>query len=518
MTVFVWILAKAWLSTMARNNPVIGQGKGHGHAGSISTMCFHKQFFLNERWRACFESPIECGIVMAAMVAWLFLPLLLWPINRWLRVGISFILAGAAVCLVLTGSRGPILAGFVSFAAIFALGWRHGLISRKALAAPCLAGVLSLAFSVFLLPAGKRMGDMVSGGDASILNRLELWRAAGPMSFIKPLTGIGGGESGYFFSQWYQPERLNYSYTGLLNSYLEIAVERGLPVFAGMMALGFILMASVWFKSGSGVPPFGTKRQAAASTLQVAGICAAVSLLVVLLCGLTCTVQDYATVNWIVLFNVVVLCVRAFVLRRALPWAKLAGGAACFAALALAGLWGWGGFYADNYNLRVYLGEGGVVRLVKTVTPGGEALADGQKLLVFCDRAELGVLYGKKLRAMLSASSLYHEFVVLDPRRAPPESLPMGNYDIAVFGDAVRWLPGLPSLGTKRWHVIHPRGGFADAPKGITATVWLPLYDSTGRDTAWRDESRDDVTRRESGSLGGFCGLEIILQAKGFFW
>ena len=283
---------------------------------------------MNGRLQMGFESPIESGIVLAATVAWVFLPVLLFPARRVVRVLVSIMTAGAAVCLALTGSRGPILAGFVAFVAVFVLGWRHGRIPRKALTAPCLAGSLCLALSLFIFPAGGRMGDMTGGGDDSVLNRLEPWRAAGPMSFIKPLAGIGAGESGYFFSQWYQPERLGYSYTGLLNSYLEIAVERGLPVFAGVMALEFVLVATAWFEGGSGVPPLGStpvciKRWDTASTLQTAGICAAASLLAVLLCGLTCTAQDYTTVNGIVLFNVAVLGVRAFVFRRSLPWAKL---------------------------------------------------------------------------------------------------------------------------------------------------------------------------------------------------
>jgi hypothetical protein len=402
----------------------------------------------SSRLQLCFESPIEAGAVMVVAVAWVFLPLLVFPSGRVPRVVVSIMSAGAATCLVLSGSRGPILVGFVSFFAIFALARHHGKTSSRTLVAPCLSGVTCLVLSLFIFPAGNRMGAIVAGNDDSILNRLELWRAAGPMSFIKPLTGIGVGESGHFFSQWFQPDRLNYSYTGLLNSYLEIAVERGLPILAGVMALGFMLVASVWFKGGSGVLPLGAKRRDASSTLQVAGICAAVSLLAVLLCGLTCTAQDYATVNWIVLFNAAVLGIRAFVLRRGLPWAKLAGGAACFAALSLAGLWGWGRLHAGDYNLQVDLAEGGTVRLAKTGAPGGETQANGQKLLVFCDRGELGSLYGKKLRTMLAASPLYREFLVLDPRRAPPETLPAGDYDIAVFGDAARWLPGLPSLGT----------------------------------------------------------------------
>jgi O-antigen ligase len=206
---------------------------------------FH--FMTSDRLRFCFESPIEAGIVIVGLCVWLFIPLLLRLGNRWLRAGIAFMLAVAVVCLALTGSRGPILAGFVSFVTVFVVAWRHGQTPRKALVAPCLTGILCLVFSLFIFPAGKRMGDMVGGGDGSVLNRLELWRAAGPMSFVRPLTGIGAGESGYFFSQWYQPERLNYSYTGLLNSYLEIAVERGIPVFAGVMAVGFLLVASAWF-------------------------------------------------------------------------------------------------------------------------------------------------------------------------------------------------------------------------------------------------------------------------------
>ncbi|WP_342750898.1 hypothetical protein OH491_05250 [Termitidicoccus mucosus] len=184
--------------------------------------------------------------------------------------------------------------------------------------------------------------------------------------------------------------------------------------------------------------------------------------------------------------------------------------------MALAGLWGWGRLYVGDYDLRAGLTEGGAIRLIKTETPGGEVSADAQKLLVFCDRAELGTLYGKKLRAMLSASPLYREFVILDPRRAPPETLPMGNYDIAVFGNAVRWLPSLPPLGTKRWLVIHPRGGFVMPPKEILMTVWLPKYDSTGGDAAWRKKP-GPASCNGKRLARWFCGMDVINQAKGFF-
>jgi hypothetical protein len=471
-----------------------------------------------DRLQLCFESPIEAGVVFAGLCAWLFMPLLLFPSIRALRMAVSVMVAGVAVCLALTSSRGPILSGLLSFFAIPFLLRCHGLVPGVRIAAPCLSGLVCLIAAIFISPAGSRMGGMVTGGDASILNRLEIWRAAGQMSFIRPLAGLGIGESGYFFSQWYQPDRLNYSYTGLLNSYFEIGVERGLPMLGLLLFFVFMVMASVCFGGGSGIAPLGTKRQDAASTLQAAGICAAVSLLAVLLCGLTCTVQDYTTVNWIILFNVAVLCIRVIVLRRALPWVKLTGGAVCFAVLALAGLWGWGRLFAGNYNPQVYLEAGGVVRLVKTKISSEEIVADGQKLLVFCDWAELGALYGKKLRAMLAISPLYREFLVLDPRRTPPETLPAGDYDIAVFGNAVHWLPGLPSLGTKHWHVIHPRGGFVEAPKDVSMTIWLPQYDSTGGDVAWRKKIRDGIIRRESESSGGFCGMEVIHQAKGFFW
>jgi hypothetical protein len=31
-------------------------------------------------------------------------------------------------------------------------------------------------------------------------------------------------------------------------------------------------------------------------------------------------------------------------------------------------------------------------------------------------------------------------------------------------------------------------------------------------------KTREGVTRRESGSPGGFRGMEVIHQVKGFFW
>jgi O-antigen ligase len=155
------------------------------------------EIFLNGRLRFCFESPIEAGTVMVAAVAWLFLPLLLFPSSRVLRIVVSIMVAVTVACLALTGSRGPILAGFVAFVAVFALGWRQGPISRKALAAPCLTGVCCLAVSLFLFPAGKRMGDMVGGRDDSILNRLELWERCLRFVIIDvDITAAGRAENG----------------------------------------------------------------------------------------------------------------------------------------------------------------------------------------------------------------------------------------------------------------------------------------------------------------------------------
>jgi hypothetical protein len=67
------------------------------------------EIFLNGRLRFCFESPIEAGTVMVAALAWLFLPLLLFPSSRVLRAVVSIMVAVAAACLALTDSRGPIL-------------------------------------------------------------------------------------------------------------------------------------------------------------------------------------------------------------------------------------------------------------------------------------------------------------------------------------------------------------------------------------------------------------------------
>jgi hypothetical protein len=79
--------------------------------------------------------------------------------------------------------------------------------------------------------------------DASVGNRAVLWQGGAQMLWQKPLAGWGVGESGPQFMHWYQPVDATAKYAGMVNSYLHVGVERGLPFLMRCLA---VLLCFVW--------------------------------------------------------------------------------------------------------------------------------------------------------------------------------------------------------------------------------------------------------------------------------
>lgn len=67
--------------------------------------------------------------------------------------------------------------------------------------------------------------------DGSVANRGSIFLATFKMMFLAPFRGLGEGEGGYIYSQWYQPDHLSYSYRSLYNEWLQLGVEHGIPAF-----------------------------------------------------------------------------------------------------------------------------------------------------------------------------------------------------------------------------------------------------------------------------------------------
>jgi hypothetical protein len=399
----------------------------------------------------------------------------------------------------LTGSRGPLLGLFISALGMVYLIKVHFAEKFRLALIPLGVGGLSLLASILLSPARERIGANMAG-DNSVLNRLEIWKASGQI-IGNTHGGVGYGESGYFYSQWFQSFGGEYVYTGLLNSYFEIAVE-----FGGIVLLAGIFIASVLAYSLAGI----RLKAGGSNLLKPLAVCAGTSLLGIAVCALTSSAHTYAVVRLIVLLDAAILVVWLVVFRKMLAWKKVIACAGLSVLAVASGLFAWGKVYENRYEVKASLGPWGVVHLWKE-----GRTESGRHLLVMPDRAELGHLYGKKIRTMLLLNKQYFDFWVCDPRKPLPKSLPAGDYDVLVFGEAVQWLQGLKAPGMKRWHVVNPRGDYCGAPEGVEMVVWLPEFDVLGKDGPWR-ENKGNAHLRESKSRGGVISMADIKNMEGF--
>jgi O-antigen ligase len=89
----------------------------------------------------------------------------------------------------------------------------------------------------------ERVAPEYVGADKSVLNRLDLWKGGLELVAIRPLRGWGWGNAGQSFMNWTQPIGRNEGYKSMVNSYLTVAVEGGLPVFGLAVFLGGLIVA-----------------------------------------------------------------------------------------------------------------------------------------------------------------------------------------------------------------------------------------------------------------------------------
>jgi hypothetical protein len=287
----------------------------------------------------------------------------------------------------------------------------------------------------------------------------------------------------------------------LLNSYLEAAVESGV----------FVLLAWIFIMGLLAYPLVGRRaNEGGAKIPKSLAVCAGASFAGIATSALTSSVHTYAVVKLIALLDAGILVVWLCAAREMRVWKKAIGCASLATLVVAIALGAWIKIYATRYEINASLEPWGVVHLWK-VTRGESA----RRLLVIPDRAELGHLYGPKLRAMLLFNKRYSDFRVCDPRKPLPGSLPAGDYDVLVFGGAVQWLRGINAPGMKHWHVVNPRGEYCEAPEGVSMTVWLPEFDVLGKDGQWR-ENRGQFHFCESKSHGGGISMDDIKNAEGF--
>lgn len=190
-------------------------------------------FYFGEHWRMDwgFGNPNKTAALIATLMIAVWQPA--WRDARsdsrrpWFWVSLTLFLA-LGVCLIHTYSRGGLLA------AVVGLGTALCFLPRpwhRSIVIPITVSVTLLAAYAFLGPseAGQRYVQGVgtsSTEDRSITNRLEIWKRA-PAMMVDAPGGWGIGQSGFAYTQYYQPTETRYTYRTLVNSHLTWLVELG---------------------------------------------------------------------------------------------------------------------------------------------------------------------------------------------------------------------------------------------------------------------------------------------------
>lgn len=196
------------------------------------------------------ENPNHAAVFVAACLA------LVWCID-WVAKEANIGLAGRTAVWLLdvaltflcafTFSRGGIIALSASLAYFCWL-----LIKMGASTAPIRQQVwfwgtsrMAILICVLITSGLTRRFAIIADGDGSVTHRIELWRGALALIAAKPFRGWGQGLSGLAYMQWLQAPSHTYVYGGMVNTYLEIAVERGMAaLIITIMVIAFCLAAA----------------------------------------------------------------------------------------------------------------------------------------------------------------------------------------------------------------------------------------------------------------------------------
>jgi len=142
--------------------------------------------------------------------------------------------------------------------------WAFGVVSRGQFLKSqewCLwlGRIVALGFILYFVGfqwsrAGSSFSDLATV-DRSVGNRVELWGGGLKMIAASPWRGWGAGESGRAYLNWFQDLERAERFTTMVNSYLSVAVEYGLPTFSLTLFILCLPVVYTWHfaRSGNGV-------------------------------------------------------------------------------------------------------------------------------------------------------------------------------------------------------------------------------------------------------------------------
>lgn len=476
------------------------------------------------RWGFGLDNPNKAAAVLAALIP------LVWGIAklfsgrggwRWLcRVLLWFVVLALAVGLLGTFSRGGIIAAIAGLAWMFvgakrlagttsvSSGVKGGLsgvgLQRTTADEPRSSNyvvactevvrpkirfrggwaVVGISALVGLAGAAWRMGifDRFAGigSDASVWNRLELWKAGLAMVWDMP-QGWGGGNAGSAFMEWYQPLGSDEGYRTMVNAPLTLLVEHGLWRFT----LGASLAGGLFAWAG-GIPGYtvlSNRKHMQRLQWESLRCGTAGSLVASLVAGLFTTTWEE---RWVLgatgLAAGILLAGRA---GRLWPGSGLKGVGAMVtvcASVPLSLVLGVGLAFpwSDGLEREFHDGEVGLY-----VRPTGADIRAAPKFVMVPDRAVTGERPGRIARELALGCGATVG-VVLDPKKlAEVEALRV----VMLCGERV-WGAAIAVPGDARVFFLAPASpnGAGDELVLHPGEIWIPEIEEDGRTSWWRTE------------------------------
>ena len=408
------------------------------------------------RWNLGFETPNIAGAMVAVAIAFLLPFTSKIPDKKRRRFAFAVLLAveiSLWFVLAKTYSRGALVAAGICFICCNAF-----MLLRTESKCMILGIALAkaVAVSAILLYTGfsNRISPEYINNDGSTSGRIALWTGGLKMVAQAPVCGWGSDKSGEEYINWYQDFSDERKYAGMVNSYLHIAVERGLPaLFAALSILAFLFFVDfrLWQKNGD--------LFALALGLALLSLC----------------VSNVFSTLWIVLsirytgttIAAVSVIYAIFKGRKILAFAKIA-------MLSIAS--------AASICMCLYLA--GLALKPKFISKHSDHITlvpnkpTDKRIAVIADKDTFGKYFGKMLR---NAYVKAKPETVLDVYCEIPQNA-KGYDKFIVTGKFAQTF--LPPTSAKIVY-INPIGN-PPPPSGLTnATIYLPRFDIYNQNTKW---------------------------------
>lgn len=456
------------------------------------------------RWSYGFDNPNKAAAFLATLLpfVWLFARLA-WKLRgRWMRaaalvVGTGVLLAGWWL-LFNTLSRGGIVAAFGAFAYI---GWREYSVREKTgkqkvvwyLVLLCAVGTLFASTG-----AAERGFHGVTTEDRSVSNRWPLWKGGLEMASENP-RGVGAGNSGAIYMQWYQPLDMTARYRTLVNSYLTFLAEQGFAKFGGA---SFLVLA-LWFGTRTAHRNDKTSWGEASApdsannfpALHVIATGLRASLIAFGITGLWSTTMEEPRLWVPPILASIGLAAMTMIAFRHRAWVGSIERALAATALLSALLYVTGAWFVSREPLRVAVHSNRSVDL----RPRVKGVRRTASILV--DEHVVGHDYGKLLRQLSTETGLS-----LCVRHDADNTLASADLIVATGETVCQIFP----VQSQSVILIAPsKIEFESARRLVTAartvTLLLPDYDEDGRGEFWRRVAAE----------GGSRTIEIPLEGVG---